>query len=193
MQIPLQVTFRNMPRSPAVEAAVRERADKLEEFHGRVTGCRVVIEAPHRRHRQGTLYHVRVDLTVPGREIVVSREPAAHHAHEDVYVAIRDAFDAARRQLEDHVREQRGATKLHEPPPHGVVAKLFPEKGYGFIQTADGREVYFNRNSVVDAEFDRLKVGDAVRFSEEPGVEGPQATTVHVASRHAPGFSRASQ
>lgn len=176
----IQITFRDVEPSPAVEAAIREKAGKLGEIFDRITSARVVIERPHRRHHEGTLFHVRVDLRVPGREIVVSREPAAHHAHEDVYVAIRDAFDATKRQLEDYVREVRGKVKVHEPPPHGRVVRLDREQGYGFVETPELREVYFHRNSVVDARFDELAVGDAVRFVEEPGEKGPQASTVHL-------------
>jgi len=180
MQVPLEISFRNVEPSPAIEAAVREKAAKLEEFYDRITSARVVVETPHRRHRQGKLFHVRIDLRVPGREIVVSREPSEHHAFEDVYVAIRDAFDAAKRQLEDHVREARGHVKVHEAAPEGRIARLDPEKGYGFIATADGREVYFHRNSLVDVDFARLHVGDEVRFAEEAGEQGPQASTVHL-------------
>lgn len=181
MQIPLEVSFRNVAPSAAIEAAIREKAAKLEEFYDRITSARVVVETPHRRHRQGKLFHVRIDLRVPNREIVVSREPAEHHAFEDVYVAIRDAFDAAKRQLEDHVREATGRTKAHETMPHGRVARLDVEKGFGFIETPDGREVYFHRNSVVGADFARLSAGDEVRFAEEAGEQGPQASTVHLA------------
>lgn len=183
MQVPLQVSFRNMPPSEAVEADIRERAAKLEEFYDRITSARVVVEIPHRRHRQGALFHVRLDLRVPGREIVVSREPGEHHAYEDVHVAIRDAFDAAARRLEDHAREERGKVKVHEPPPEGRIARLMPEDGYGFIATPDGSELYFHRNSVVDADFDRLRVGDQVRFAAEAGEKGPQASTVHLVTR----------
>lgn len=178
MQLPLQVTFRNMDPSVAIEAAIREKADKLDEFYERIMGCRVVIEAPHRHHHKGKLFHVRVDLTVPGGEIVVNREPSQHAAHEDVYVAIRDAFGAARRKLQDYARRQRGVVKSHEPMPEARVARLFPEEGYGFIETADGREVYFHRNSLLDIDFDRLTEGTEVRFTEEQGKEGPQASTV---------------
>jgi ribosomal subunit interface protein len=179
VQIPLEISFRNVTPSPGLEADIREKAAKLEEFYDRITSARVVVETPHRRHRQGKLFHVRLDLRVPGREIVVSREPAGHHAYEDVYVAIRDAFDAAKRQLEDYVREVRGSVKTHEPLPQGRIAGLHPEEDYGFIATPDGREVYFHRHSVVDADFDRLRVGDEVRFVEEAGEQGPQASTVH--------------
>ena len=117
MQIPLQITFRNLDRSEAVEAKVRERVAELEHFYDRITGCHVTIEEPTRRQHKGNLYHVRVDLSVPGREIVVKRDPPEHHAHEDIYVAVRDCFDAVRRQLEDHVRRARGDVKTHEPKP----------------------------------------------------------------------------
>jgi len=107
MQIPTQVTFRGMAPSAAVEDRVRKEAVKLERYADRITGCHVVIEEPQRRHHQGNLFHVRIDLTLPGNELLVKRAPAKHHAHEDVYVAIRDAFAAARRRIQDHVRRQR--------------------------------------------------------------------------------------
>lgn len=182
MQIPLEITYRHVRPSPAIDADIREKAAKLEAFCDRITSARVVVETPHRHQRQGKLFHVRVDVRVPGRELVVSRDPAAHHAYEDVYVAIRDAFDDARRQLEDYTREMRGTVKTHVASARGRVARLFAEDGYGFIETRDGREVYFHQNSVVDGDFARLAVGDAVRFSEEAGEQGPQASTVHVAS-----------
>jgi len=182
MQLPLQVTFRDMEPSAAVEAKIRDRADKLDRYYDRIMGCRVVVEAPHRRHHQGKLYHVRIDLTVPGGEVAVTREAAENHAHEDVYVAIRDAFDAAQRRLEDYARRQRGSQKAHAVPPAGRVARLFPEQGYGFIETADGKEVYFHKNSILGEDFDRLDVGSAVTFVEEVGDKGPQASSVRLAS-----------
>jgi cold shock CspA family protein len=174
-----QITFRDVPSSFAVEASIREHAAELARFHERITRCRVVVERPHHRQRQGNLYAVRVELAIPGHEIVVGREPTEHHAHEDVYVAIRDAFDAARRQLQDHARRDRQGTKHHEPAGEGRVGRLLRKEGYGFIETADGREVYFHRNSVVDGEFDALVAGMHVRFAEELGEKGPQATVVH--------------
>jgi len=185
MQLPLQISFRGVPSSQAIEDDVRAHAARLERFYDRIMRCRVMIESPHRRHHQGKLYHVRIDLTVPGEELVVNREPAEHHAHEDVYVAIRDAFDAARRRLEDRARRQRGAVKVHEPRPLARVRQLFPEQAYGFIETPDGRELYFHRNSVLDDAFDRLEVGNYVEFVEEPGDEGPQASTVRIVSKGA--------
>jgi len=186
MQLPLQITFRDLPSSPAIEANIRKKAARLERFSDHIMACRVMVEAPHQRHHQGKLYSVRVDVTVPGGELVVSRAPSAHHAHEDVYVAIRDAFDAAVRQLEDYVRRHRGQAKIHLPPAHGQVLRLRPEEGFGIIETTDGREVYFHHNSVLDGGFDALEVGAEVRFAEEAGEKGPQASTVHPIGKHHP-------
>jgi ribosomal subunit interface protein len=186
MQAPLQITFRHMDSSDAVAARIRERTAELERYSDRITSCRVVVECRHPRHQQGNLFRVRVDLKVPGREIVVGRDPAAHHAHEDVYVAIRDAFDAARRLLEDHLRERRGEVKLHTVPDHGRIARLLPEQDCGFILSADGNEIYFHRNSVTNGGFEKLAVGDEVRFvaQHSESVEGPQASTVVPLGKH---------
>ena len=108
MQIPLQITFRDMEPSEAVEINVREKAQKLERFAEHITSCRVTIEAPHKHHHKGQLYAINIDITLPGEEIVANRNPDKNHAHEDIYVAIRDAFKAAQRQLEDYVRIRRG-------------------------------------------------------------------------------------
>lgn len=182
MKLPLQVVFRNMEPSATVEAKIRERSELLDRTYPHVMSCRVVVEAHHKHHHQGNLYHVRVDLKVPDSEIVAARDPGEHHAHEDVYVAVRDAFDAVRRQLEDYARRQRGQVKSHEVPPHGRIAELHPD--YGKIETADGRLVYFHRNSVIDTDFDKLAIGSEVRFAEETGELGPQASTVYAVGKH---------
>lgn len=186
MQLPVQITFRNMAPSPAVETHIRERADALDRLFGRIMACRVVVEASGRHQHKGRLYHVRVDLTVPGREIVVSRDPAAHQAHEDVLVAVRDAFDAVRRQLEDYARSARGAVKAHETPTHGRIARLFKTEGYGFIQSSGGEEIYMHRNAVAGGGFDALSEGDEVRYvvHEGEGDKGPQASTVVPLGKH---------
>ena len=186
MQVPLQITFRHMDSSDAAAARICERTAELERLFDRITSCRVVVECRHPRHQQGNLFRVRVDLKVPGREIVVGRDPAAHHAHEDVYVAIRDAFDAARRLLEDHLRERRGEVKLHAVPDHGRIARLLPEQDCGFILSADGNEIYFHRHSVTNGGFEKLAVGDEVRFvaQHSESVEGPQASTVVPLGKH---------
>ncbi len=184
MNLPLQVTFRGTPRSKAVEAHIREKADKLDVFYKKIMGCHVVVEAPHRRHHKGKHYHVRIDMTVPGGELVVNREPSKHSEYEDVYVAVRDAFDAARRQLQNYAKRQRKEVKTHEGIPHARVGKLFLEQGYGFLELPDRRAIYFHTNSVLEVDFDRMEVGMEVHFAEEQGEKGPQASTVRPLHRH---------
>jgi len=147
-----------------------------------------MIEAPNRRHHHGRLYHVRADLRVSGGEIVVRRDPPEHHAHEDIYVAVPDCFDAVRRQLEEHVRRDRGNVKVHEGQSHGRVLQLFIKERYGIIASVDGEEVYFHSNAVIDGSFDRLNVGVEVRFVVHPGEgeKGPQASTVVPVGKHHP-------
>ena len=184
MQQPLQITFRDIPPSENVETVIREKAEKLDQFFEKIMTCRVTVESPHSHNHQGRLYHVCVDITVPGAELVASRSHDKNHAHEDVYVAIRDAFDAARRQLQDYKRKLKGKVKKHEIPAHGQVIELEPDQDYGRIQTPDGRDIYFHRNSIVRGEYGELEVGSEVRFEEENGDEGPQASTVHVVGKH---------
>jgi ribosomal subunit interface protein len=184
MQVPLEILFRNMDASDAVEAAAREHVAKLERLADSIVSCRVTLEAPHRHHHQGNLYTVSVDLHYAGGEAVANRAPGAKHAHEDVYVALRDAFNAVRRQLQDRMRVRRGDVKHHEPPSHGRIVALDKRANFGRIGTPDGREIYFHRNSVLNAKFDALEVGAEVRFDEEAGDEGPQASTVHVIGKH---------
>lgn len=207
MKLPLQITFRHMPPSPAIEENIRDKAAKLDELHDGIMGCRVAVEAPHRHHHKGKAYVVRIDLTVPGGELVINREPkrlvpkkangdheldkdfaeshepSKHAAHEDIYVAIRDAFNAAGRKLQDHARRRRGEVKVHELAATARVAKLFPAADYGFLQTADGRELFFHKNSVLAPGYGRLAVGQQVHFAEELGDKGPQASTVRMAGK----------
>ncbi len=186
MKQPLEITFRDIPRSEALEADIREKAEKLDKFYEHIMACRVVIEAPHSHHHQGNLFHVRIDLTVPGGELIAERGPKDHHAHENAYVAVRDAFDAIKRQLQNYARKQRGDVKRHETPPHGSITELVPMEDYGRILDAEGRDVYFHRNSLIDADFDALEIGDEVWFAEEMGEAGPQASSVHIVGKHHP-------
>lgn len=195
MILPLQITFRNMESSEVVKGWIQEEANKLDEFHGKITGCRVVVELPNRRRKAGNLYHVRVDLTVPGSEMVVKRQPnlralpgrvemkpakslEVQVPHKDLRQAINDAFGAMRRQLQDYSRRRRREIKTHQVQPHGRIARLFPQEGYGFLETVEGREIYFHKNSVLNDAFEHLTIGSTVSFIEEIGEQGPQASTV---------------
>jgi cold shock CspA family protein/ribosome-associated translation inhibitor RaiA len=210
IKIPLQITFKNMDASETVETHIREAAQKLDMFCDEIMGCRVLVELPHQHHRKGTLYHVRIDLTVPGAEFVIKRAPrrvtdtpsrfhkapdeaeleesrelSKYAAHDDIQLSIRDAFDAARRKLQDYARRRRGSVKVHAEPPHARVTKLFPDEGFGFLETLDGREIYFHENSVLEPGFGGIEIGTEVRFVEELGEKGPQATTVRPVTHHA--------
>ncbi len=180
MQIPLQITLRHMEPSPALDARIRKLAAELEHFSAHIMHCHVVVSAPHQHHHQGNLFDVRIDITAPGAEIVINTENRGSHAHEDVYVALRDAFKAARRKLQDYERERRQDVKTHGSQPQGWISELSPAENFGRIETPEGRVVYFHRNSVVDEDFDRLVTGTEVRFAEEEGENGPQASSVHV-------------
>jgi ribosomal subunit interface protein len=188
MQVPLQIAFHNLECSDAIKELIEERVAWLERYYDRVISCRVVVEEPHRHHRQGNLYRVRIDLTVPGAEIVVSHEPPEHPERraqfETLDGTIRHAFDNARRKLEEHVRRHRNEVKSHDGLRRARVSQLFGAEGYGFLATTDGREVFFHRNAVLNGGFDELKVGTEVSFAEEPGDKGPQASTVRTIGRH---------
>ncbi len=184
MQVPLEITFRGMDRSEAVEAEIRKHVDHLEHFCDRITSCHVTLELPHRHKTHGKEFEVRILVAVPRRELVVSHRPGKDETHTDAYIAIRHAFKAMRRELEDYVRETRGDVKSHESLPHAKVSELFPLEDYGFIKTHEGRRIYFHRNSVVDGRFDELDIDSEVSFVEEMGDKGPQASTVHLAGRH---------
>ncbi|MDJ0575805.1 MAG: HPF/RaiA family ribosome-associated protein [Xenococcaceae cyanobacterium MO_234.B1] len=184
MQIPLQITFHDLPPSDAIEAQIRQKVEKLNRFYDRIISCRVVVEAPHRHHHQGNIYHVRIDLTVPQGEVVINRNPSQNHAHEDLYVAIRDAFAAAQRRLKSYAAVQRQKTKVHEIPDHGRVISLLPEEGYGFIETSEGDEVYFHQNSLLNCTLRDLQVGSEVRLIEQMGDKGLQASSVRLIGKH---------
>ncbi|MDQ3185549.1 MAG: HPF/RaiA family ribosome-associated protein [Pseudomonadota bacterium] len=169
----LQITTRDVPHSEALESHIRQKAEKLETFYPHIMGCRVVVEIPHKHKHQGRAFNVRLDITVPGNELVVNRE-----ADEDVYVALRDAFNAAKRQLDDYGRRQRGEIKTHAPVLRGKVTRLIAEENYGFIETPDGHELYFHRDNLADNSFDKLAAGSEVRFLEDVGGEGLQAKRV---------------
>jgi ribosomal subunit interface protein len=175
MELELQITARDFDLTEPIESAIREEAEKLGLFYDKIIGCRVVVELPHQHQRKGVFYNVGIDLTVPGGELIVKREP-----HEDLYVAIGDAFDAAQRQLQEYAERRRGDVKQREEMPRGRVSTLFPERGYGFLTTEDGMEVYFHKNSVIGDKFKDLAIGTEVRFVEREGEKGPQASTVKV-------------
>jgi len=181
MAFPVRITFRDVTHSDAIETHVRRRAAELEMFSARIVGCHVVVESPHKHATKARHFRVLAELAVPGGEVVVSHAAGDDATNEDVYAAIDEAFDRLGRRLEDRVRRRRGDVKTHEGEYRaGRVSKLWSWEGFGFIEPSDGGEVYFHRNSVAQHAFDRLAIGSEVRFVEEVGEKGPQASTVNL-------------
>jgi cold shock CspA family protein/ribosome-associated translation inhibitor RaiA len=199
--LPIQITFRNIESAPEIEKDITARAKKLETFYSPITSCRILVEAPARHRQKGFPFHIRIDLTVPEGEIVVNREPTLYSKEQDIEVerrrkdmetrperkhlkvAIHEAFDVARRRLQDHARRRRVDVKTHEPAPQARVVKLFPTRNHGYLETPDGREIYFHENSVMNNRFKDLTLGSKVSFAEESGEQGPQASTVRLLGR----------
>lgn len=192
MQLPPTITLRGIDPSAALEPAIHMRIDKLETYCRSIIGCRVLVELVQRHHETGNRYHVRIDLTVPGEEIIVAHEASLHAtdaekvtkagetdpARKHALVAIREAFDVARRRLQDYVRRRRRTVKAPARQARGRVVRLSPTGEFGHIQAEDGHEVYFQKSSVLKNAFDRLAIDNLVSFVEERGEKGPQASTV---------------
>ena len=202
MKLPITITFRGFPPSEWIEADIRKRAAKLDAYCRDIMSCRVVVDIPHRHHEEGNRFSLRIDVTVPGEEIAVNHESNLHASKQDLderewvkefevegmrkdlRLVIREAFDVARRRLQDYARVHRRAVKTHEESPHGRVVRWIPEERFGAIEAADGHEVYFHQNSVLGGGLKRLRVGAKVVFVEERGEKGPQASTVKVIPAH---------
>jgi cold shock CspA family protein len=163
--------------TPEVEGYIRERAHHLDAFYDGILTCRVILDAPVRHHRTGGPFGVKIDLDVPGAVIAVTRQEA-----DNLHVAVRNAFEATQRRLEDYARKQHGQVKTPAVHTSGEVVRIFSDEGYGFLRAKDGHEVYFHQHAVVDEGFEALRVGSEVRYVEEMGDKGPQASTVDLMS-----------
>jgi ribosomal subunit interface protein len=169
----IQVTIRDMPKSQAVKNHIIKKAEKLDHFYHRIQRCRVVVDLAQKHKHQGKLYRVHIDLFVPGKELVVN-----HKLDEDLYVAIRNAFQALIRQLETYARKRRGDVKSHDGINFGYIKRIIPEEGYGFIQSTLGDEHYFSLSNVTHPDFSQLQVGDIVNFISVSANDGWQAHRV---------------
>jgi len=185
MQTPVEIDFQNMSARADLQMAIAKHVSDLEDRYGRVTACRVVLKGPGEHHRTGGLYEVNIRLALPnGREVNVDRTAKADERHSDLAFAVNDAFKRARRRLQDQARRLQGQVKHHEGQPIGTIVRLDTSGEFGFLETSDGREIYFHRNSVLDDPA-RLTVGARVTFVEESGEKGPQASTVKLLGKHA--------
>jgi cold shock CspA family protein/ribosome-associated translation inhibitor RaiA len=188
MQKGLEITYHNMQPTDWLDQDIRERVGKLEKMCDRLVGVRVAVEAQHKQHKVGNVYDVHLELFVPGDDLVVSRKPhkaKERYAHPDVRTSVRDAFEAAERQLKDYKEQLRGDVKVHESMFQGQVSQLYPDEDYGFILTNTGTQLYFHRNSLLGgAEFEKLSRGMAVHYIEDVGDTGPIATKVWIGPDH---------
>lgn len=185
MQNTAQITFKDIGHSDAIEARIKERIDKMDQMFDLIMGCKVWIRAPHRRHSKGTHYVIDIEVLTPLGTLSVDREPGNVNAHEDIYVAIRDAFNAMERQLRKQKERHSGRPEESLSPLQGTIERLEPQKDSGHIATTDGRLIYFHRNAVINQSFDDLSIGDAVELvvDREGADEGPHASTVHPISK----------
>ncbi len=191
MKVPPEITYRNVEKTSVIDSLIQEKIAKLETVCDHISSCHIAIEKIHDRPRSGSPYRVRIDITVPpGHELVAERSPGEGIQYEPLDAVIRDTFNAARQQLvklnqlQYERNGQGGKLRSHNQEEFqegtGLVTKLFKDRGYGFLRTLEGREIYFHRNSVLHHEFERLEIGTAVHFAEEMGEEGPQASTVKI-------------
>ncbi|MBE0480138.1 MAG: HPF/RaiA family ribosome-associated protein [Dehalococcoidia bacterium] len=185
MDVPVKITYRGLEKTDAIENLVREKVDKLEQVHGHIISCRVVLEERHKSMQTGKPYLVRVEVAVPpGQFVIGERESTRPEREEPLSTLIRNAFEATRRQLADLAERQRHEVKIETSRQiTALVEKIFREEGYGFLRTLDGRQIYFHRNSALHGEFDRLEIGTGVRFAEEMGEKGPQASSVEIVDK----------
>ena len=183
MKMPLHIRFLGLEPSEAVETAAREKGAKLDQFCPDLMSCTVTVELLHKHRQQGRQFAVRIDVTLPPQlELTVSR---VHD--EDAYVALRDAFDAMRRQVEDAARRIRREEKHHAEPLRGEVVRLDPEGRHGFIRAGDGEDYYFAPENVTGVPFEHLEIGTPVQFIPEVAAEGRQAKRVSVGRRRGAG------
>jgi cold shock CspA family protein len=186
METPVHLDFEGMNPNDSIRESVLKQVDGLEERFGRMTACRVAVKAPSEHHRNGGLYEIHIHLSLPqGREVDIDRTATEDERLADLAFALNDAFKRARRRLQDHARRMEGHIKEHDHLPTATVARLDDVAGFGFLETADGREIYFHRNSVLNDAFPRLAPGTRVTFFEELGEKGPQASSVKLLGKHA--------
>ncbi len=188
MNVEPEITFRSIEaeKKDSTETLVRDKIAKLEQFCNQMSSCRVAVEKAHEHPSSGSPYRVRLDITVPpSHELAVVRNPGDGDRYDPLESVVRDAFDAARRQLIELNDRQNDRVKSHPNEDFvAIVTKLFPAEGYGFLKTVStGREIYFNRESVANDEFDRIAIGTGVQVTAEPTEQQPEATIVRIVNK----------
>lgn len=186
MQIPVELTFEGMEPSPEVARRVQTEASHLDRFHRRVQSIRVVLSKPPRHAGRGAEFDIHIHMTIQNTPtLTVEHAPEQPGPRDDPLKPVAEAFAAAEIQLKRTLHQVYLKTRwLRDVPPYGRVTKLFPEAGYGLILTADGDEIYFDRNSVLKPGFDWLSIGVEVRFSVRMSLDGPYASSVLAVGEH---------
>ncbi len=185
MNIPVEITYRDVEKTDELETLIHEKAAKLDRLASGLSGCRVSVEKEQKHRHTGNPYRVGIDVTLPpGHEVPVEEKPRPDDVNVTLSTMVIRAFHTAERRIKEAVEKRRGEVKKHpHQEPHGFVTKLFPEEGYGFIKTLERGEIYFHRNSVVNGEFDRMRRGTGVRYVVAEGEKGLQASTVKVVQK----------
>ena len=185
MQKPLELTFRDIEKSDAIESLVLERVERLEQFCDNITSCHVVIEQPQEHQSTGNPYKVMIEVRIPpNKNLVVRRDPGEGEMHDPLDVVVRDAFTAMERQVKKTMDLQRDDVKTPaDAQVVAIVKEVVTDEDYGFLQTLDGRDIYFHKNAVIHGDWDRLEVGTGVRYVEREGEDGPQASTVQIVDK----------
>lgn len=187
MQLPLELVFRNVERTSDLEALVASQAEGLHRFANDIIACRVAVEQLSQRHQTGNPYRIRIDVTLaPKKELVVIKE--AFDRNTGLSAVLLDAFNTMARRLDEFADQRRSFVKGGQHAEEAnetlaIVARLFPDEGYGFLETQDGQEVYFHRNSVLHDDWEALTEGTTVRYAWEMGEKGPQASTLQIVDK----------
>ena len=179
MASPVDVSFHHVAADPAVEDLVQAKWTHLATRHRDIVGGKVTLEAPHQRSSRNPRFTVKIRVEVPGQDVWITHTDDSDRSR-DLAVAVREAFAAAERRLDSRTERRRGRVEHHEEHEQGDVVALFAPEGYGLIRTADGRDVYFHRNAVLDDAFSELRQGSRVSFVSYDAVEGEHASTVRV-------------
>lgn len=179
MQHEPMITWRNIPRSDAVEAIIRKRIAAIEKFCPEAVGLRITLDAPQKLRHAARGFDVRLHLEVPGPDLDVARTVRHGHAADDIVRAVNAAFTALETRVKQFRRIMGGQQIKHHPDIlHGEIVELEPELGYGFVRADDGREVYFQKDGLLTGAWDDLEIGARLRFRELDGEKGPFAVDV---------------
>lgn len=185
MQVLPEISYKNVEKNEEIEGLINRQIAKLEQVCNYMTSCHIAVERRHQHQQTGNPYRVRIDVRVPpGHELVVKRISTEGEREEPLPTVLRKAFEAMQRQVKELVERQRREVKTHpQQQTMAFVERLYPQEGYGFLKTVDGREIYFHNNSVLHSDFERLEIGTGVRFVEEVGEKGLQASTVEIVDK----------